>query len=625
MGDAVGYRRVWRTLVASLCVAVLVGASAWASLAVMGPGGRVAAIWPGNGLLLALLLRAPLSRAPAYLLAGLLGTLTANLLRGDSGAMALALAGCDSVEVLVAASLLHPRGSGVAGLASGAGLIRFGVAAAGVAPLLGAAFAAEVLAGFFGFDEGRVLRSWFAADALGTAFATPLLLGLAGSELRMLFARARWPWTLALIAGFLACAVPIFAQNRLALSALAFLPMVALVEALGFAGAMLSVVLLTPVALGFTLAGQGPLASGAAPGLAVLSVQIYLLASLVMAYALGAIATARRSAIAALAERERSLARSEARFRLLAENADDGMLRCGPDGICHAVSPAMAELLGVPAEQAVGRAILDLVRPADRAALERALAEASGGALPAPLSLCCTRARGGAFWLEARICPLSDPLTGVVEEIAVRARDISARKAEEARQMAANAALEALAATDALTGLGNRRQFDALLQREWRRAARDGSALGLLMIDVDFFKRYNDQYGHPQGDACLRAVAAAIGEAFRRPGDMAARYGGEEFAVLLAGSDIGAAALAAERLRGVLAGLGLPHEGNPRGIVTVSIGVADAWPGQGAPEELLAAADLALYEAKRQGRNRVVRARPARRRPAPVRSRVAAA
>ena len=191
--------------------------------------------------------------------------------------------------------------------------------------------------------------------------------------------------------------------------------------------------------------------------------------------------------------------------------------------------------------------------------------------------------------------------------------------------MAANAALEALAATDALTGLGNRRQFDALLQREWRRAARDGSALGLLMIDVDFFKRYNDQYGHPQGDACLKAVAEAIGAAFRRPGDLAARYGGEEFAVLLAGSDIGAAVLAAERLRGVLAGLGLPHGGNPRGIVTVSIGVADAWPGQGAPEELLAAADLALYEAKRQGRNRVVRARPARRSPGPLRGRVAAA
>ncbi len=592
MGDAVGYRRVWRTLVASLGVAVLVGASAWASLAMMDTASRVAAIWPGNGLLLAVLLRAPLTRAPVYAVAGLLGTLTAYLLRGDAGGMALALAGCDSVEVLVAVALLHPRGSGVAGLASGAGLIRFGVAAVGVAPLLGAVFTAEVLSGFFGFDELRVLPGRFAADALGTAFATPLLLGLAGSEVRTLFARARWPWTLALIAGFLAGAVPIFAQSRLALSALAFLPMVALVEALGFAGAMLSVVLLTPVALGFTLAGRGPLATGAAPGLAVLSVQIYLLASLVMAYALGAIATARRGAIAALAERERSLARSEARFRLLAESADDGMLRCGLDGVCHAISPGMAALLGVAAEQAVGRAIADLVSPADRAPLEQALADARGGSLPAPLTLCFTPGNDGAVWVEARICPLNDPLIGVVEEIAVRARDISARKAEEARQMAANAALEALAATDALTGLGNRRQFDALLQREWRRAARDGSALGLLMIDVDFFKRYNDQYGHPQGDACLRAVAAALGEAFRRPGDMAARDGGEEFAVLLAGS---------------------------------AIGVADAWPGQGAPEELLAAADIALYEAKRQGRNRVVRARPARRSPGPLRSRVAAA
>lgn len=168
--------------------------------------------------------------------------------------------------------------------------------------------------------------------------------------------------------------------------------------------------------------------------------------------------------------------------------------------------------------------------------------------------------------------------------------------------------LHRISSQDGLTGVANRRHFDETLAREWRRAARTRSALSMLMLDIDFFKAFNDNAGHQAGDECLRRVAQTLSDALQRAGDLVARYGGEEFALLLPETDAEHAQQLAWILRDLIAALDIPHPASPFRQVTVSIGVTTVVPprdGSGA-QELVRVADEALYDAKRQGRNRVV-------------------
>lgn len=168
-------------------------------------------------------------------------------------------------------------------------------------------------------------------------------------------------------------------------------------------------------------------------------------------------------------------------------------------------------------------------------------------------------------------------------------------------------ALTRISYTDPLTRLANRRQFDESFSLRWQDAMRRGSTLGLLMIDIDNFKAYNDYYGHPQGDACLTQVAQELQRQVRGDVDLVARLGGEEFAMLLPGAHMEAALLAGERARAAVEALGLEHAcGGTAGVVTISVGCAVLRPAAEADAcELLTLADRALYRAKRNGRNRV--------------------
>jgi diguanylate cyclase (GGDEF)-like protein len=169
----------------------------------------------------------------------------------------------------------------------------------------------------------------------------------------------------------------------------------------------------------------------------------------------------------------------------------------------------------------------------------------------------------------------------------------------------ANRRLQQLSITDPLTGLANRRQLGDRLAAAWQRGLHTGDQVTVAMIDVDHFKLYNDRYGHPAGDACLRRVAAAAAAAVRG-NDLVARYGGEEFAILLHCDDLEAARRTAERVRAAVETLEVPHEKSSTGRVTVSVGVAAMVPSPDtSPEHLIEAADAQLYRAKRGGRNRV--------------------
>jgi diguanylate cyclase (GGDEF)-like protein len=170
----------------------------------------------------------------------------------------------------------------------------------------------------------------------------------------------------------------------------------------------------------------------------------------------------------------------------------------------------------------------------------------------------------------------------------------------------ANRHLEKLSLTDPLTEIANRRSFEQRLEVEWRRASREQVPVSMVMIDIDQFKLYNDRFGHPAGDECLRTVAATLTQHARRPWDMPARMGGEEFGVLLPNTEEEGAAKVAEMFRASIEALRLPHPASRFQIVTISVGVATVYPhkpGQ-TPKDLVAAADAALYVAKTTGRNR---------------------
>ena len=202
-------------------------------------------------------------------------------------------------------------------------------------------------------------------------------------------------------------------------------------------------------------------------------------------------------------------------------------------------------------------------------------------------------------WLHIRTRVASDGGAMVVVS------DVTAIKKAETELLGLTAQLRTLASTDALTGLANRRAFDQVLALEMTKCQQLSKDLALLMIDVDHFKAYNDLYGHPAGDDCLRSIGQCLSSIVTRSGEVAARYGGEEFAVILPGVDTEQANRLAERIVVALEELALEHRGNSKGIVSVSVGIASAKTFSDDVEHLLARADGALYHAKANGRDRI--------------------
>lgn len=219
------------------------------------------------------------------------------------------------------------------------------------------------------------------------------------------------------------------------------------------------------------------------------------------------------------------------------------------------------------------------------------------------------RLTAGAFATGySQILKMLSAQAAIALENALLYQSLETKVQERTQELAqANAHLHRLSLTDALTGIANRRHFDEALQTEWRRAARSGQMLALAMIDVDWFKRYNDHYGHQGGDDCLKAVAQVLQSCSRRAADLAARYGGEEFAFIAPETERGAMQAVAEDIRRAVEEKAIAHSPSSFGHVTVSIGVACMLPASHLePGDLIQAADAALYQAKLAGRNQVV-------------------
>jgi diguanylate cyclase (GGDEF)-like protein/PAS domain S-box-containing protein len=186
--------------------------------------------------------------------------------------------------------------------------------------------------------------------------------------------------------------------------------------------------------------------------------------------------------------------------------------------------------------------------------------------------------------------------------------DISERKKTEEQLIRLQKELEDFSFKDGLTGVANRRMFDSILDLEWNNAHRSHQPLSVIMLDIDYFKQYNDFYGHIKGDDCLRRVAETLNTAGSRARDFFARFGGEEFALILPETDAEAAAKVAERCKSLIFKAQIPHEQSPIGqLLTISIGVGTIVPtNQDVPLAFIEAVDKRLYAAKQQGRNRIV-------------------
>lgn len=298
---------------------------------------------------------------------------------------------------------------------------------------------------------------------------------------------------------------------------------------------------------------------------------------------------------------------SEAQYRLLADHATDVIMKLDRDLVRRYVSPAARLVLGYEPDQLLGERTRDIIHAEDWPLVEGMAREARTSGATTEATYRLRHQAGHHVWIEGRYryVPADDVFIVVL-------RDVSRRKEAERQLAAANRELGELAHSDALTGLANRRRFDGAIRSELRRAERQQVPTSVLLMDVDRFKAYNDRYGHPAGDECLRAIGTAIRGCVEGSGDLAARYGGEEFVVLLPATDEAAAALVAERIRAAVESIDVAHADNADhgGRATISIGCAtggmDGTDVDTATEALLATADRFLYEAKRLGRNQVV-------------------
>ncbi|HEX3863271.1 MAG TPA: diguanylate cyclase [Stellaceae bacterium] len=295
--------------------------------------------------------------------------------------------------------------------------------------------------------------------------------------------------------------------------------------------------------------------------------------------------------------------KATAALRELAESSTDLIVQVSPKMERVYVSPASRRLLGYEPEEMLGHRTDDILYPDDRALWEKAFGDVSARQdTDIRATYRVFRKDGKVIWVEVNRRHLADD-----EGFVIATRDVTERKEVEEQLAEANRQLELIANEDALTTLANRRHFDVTLDTEFRRAQRDGSILSVIMIDVDKFKLFNDRYGHPAGDDCLRDVGGVLKQLPRRPGDLVARYGGEELVIVLPNTPASGAVAMAERARAAVRSLGIAHEGNQAKIVTISLGVASLVSESGitSAAELMQAADRALYAAKEGGRDRV--------------------
>ncbi|MEG3890366.1 diguanylate cyclase [Microcoleus sp. Z1_A1] len=307
------------------------------------------------------------------------------------------------------------------------------------------------------------------------------------------------------------------------------------------------------------------------------------------------------------------LQESEERYRSVITSMTEGVVLQLADGQITTCNASAGRILGLTPEQLMGRTSIDL---------DWRTVHEDGSPFPCQQHPAMITLRTGKplsnvvmgihksdktlTWISINSQPLFQMNQSQPYAVVTTFADITERKRAEEMLRHRAEQERLIATTDGLTQVANRRCFDERLPSEWHRLMQGKQQLSLIMLDVDYFKRYNDCYGHQAGDICLVKVASSAAQAVKRSSDLFARYGGEEFAAILPNTDADGAIAVAESIREAIRDLGIPHEqSNVSTIVTVSMGIATVIPtAETSPDELVALADRALYDAKRQGRDR---------------------
>ncbi len=305
-----------------------------------------------------------------------------------------------------------------------------------------------------------------------------------------------------------------------------------------------------------------------------------------------------RMEVTDLIHEQQRLAASRAQLKATIEAAGNGILTLDSGGHVLEANPSCQQLFGYSATELQGVHIGMLFGvqgdPVDPQTM-----------LGPPRELTARHRSGEMLALQVTVAEVR---TDTIHLYVCIVSDFTERKRQEERLKRANELLARQSTTDGLTGVGNRRLFDQLLQQEWQRGTRTGQSLALVMVDIDHFKQYNDRYGHVSGDDCLRRVATLLRSCVGRGGESVCRYGGEEFAVVLVDTDLEGAQVVAQRCLDSVRLAAIEHEGSPvRRSVSLSIGVAACVPNASQdPHKLIEVADAALYQAKAAGRARLI-------------------
>ena len=556
-------------------------------------------IWLANGLVLSYLLLAPRWRWPYYIGAAFLTMVFGSMWIGESLRLSLVYNSLNLLEVLIGAFFLKRKSTSLPSFTDGWFLLRF----IGFACVLGPSIAAIV----FGIlmhvfrheDFLSIMLGWLIGDGLGIAVVAPTFVAILSSRMRSShLLRRRWIYpVMVLLITFI-----VFSQNSVPVLFLIFPFLVLVLTKVDLGWAALCTLIVAVVGGWYTVHQQGPLAMAVHLGTAwkVAVLQLFLACSMFTLYCISIV-------FGNLRHTQSELRKIAALHKLVVDNSRDAIILGDLDGTRTYVSPGVRDLTGWEPRDLAGRLFREMIHPSDVAEVDMAMRALRAGSEGGTLEYRERKRDGEYYWAEGSLRVYRDPATGRPIGFLNLVRDITERKRSEEHLQSAYRAMESLVVVDALTGIANRRRFDEALTTEWRRALREAEKLSLLLIDADHFKRYNDTYGHVRGDSCLKQIADAAMDVVLRPGDLVARYGGEEFAVVLPGTDESGAKAVAEDICQAIRNRRLPHDSNPPGIVTVSIGCATVIPSRGkSPQDLIESADQALYRAKGRGRNRVV-------------------
>jgi diguanylate cyclase (GGDEF)-like protein/PAS domain S-box-containing protein len=574
-------------------MALLVGASAWVLLSVARVPGGVAAVWVSNGIWAGWLLSRRTALWPGYLAAGSAGLLAARLLAGDGVLATAALTAFNLVEVVIIAGAIRravpdvgnpKRWLGLGSVATGSTLVACAISGVLAAGLFAAYGDASFLTSFL---------TWYSAHVVGMVIVGTLTLVAHRKGIGLVDVPGhRWGFLGSMLLIGVVCGA-VFYQSTYPLLFVVYPPLLYGVFRHHFAGVVVGISLMTLISGIATSLGYGPLALVHGGGIVERTVllQLFIGTACLMSFPVAL----------SMAERARLTARvreSEQRYRMLADYSHDVVVRMRADGQRLYVSPSARDILGwEPAE--LLRPSESLVHPDDRAVQQQTIASVLASGHPVTAIYRLRHKDGHYVWMEAAARPIPSA-DGDATDIIFAGRDVSQRVAAEQALKASRDELEAQAHLDSLTGLANRRQFDERLKHALGRPRRQGLAVALMYMDVDHFKQVNDNHGHAAGDEVLRLFGQRL-SACVRAGDLVARLGGDEFVVLI--EDLSAPETAEAIAQKLIESMG---EGMAIGSstlhVTTSIGIAySAHPA--VAKTLTAAADAALYAAKRAGRN----------------------